>query len=160
MTAENEPRVLHSNNSRAWAPEYGDIAVTTHLHPITGDPLDFDYKWIGPPKTLVQYTGWIGATHHIPQDLHPGQTLTFGPYRLRVIDNDYMRGSYVCYRDGARAWVALYQTTLARHARYAYHRLIATAGVWGLATWHTGTIPTWRDGHLLRRFAAWIGRAR
>jgi hypothetical protein len=86
-------------------------------------------------------------------DPMPGQVVTLGPYRLRLItgeDWNYM--AVYAMHDGwkARAYALWYRA--AKPLRRTYHRLILTAAVWGLARFQQYVEPSWRDLHIVRRW--------
>lgn len=86
--------------------------------------------------------------------LRPGDQLTIGPYRVRVVETNFMMRSVVVVRDGPlwRAWLAA--SRAGRLADLVYRRLIITAAVWRLAHYDQGRVPTWRDLYVVQ----WLQR--
>lgn len=90
-------------------------------------------------------------------ELRPGDQLTIGPYRVRVVETDFMMRSVVVVRDGPlwRAWLAA--SRVGRLADLAYRRLIITAAVWGAADYDQGRMPSWRDLYAVQALRRWKG---
>lgn len=117
------------------------------------------YRWVdgGNHITVINASDLMIAASKRKVPMRPGSVFYLGSLRLRIVDVGQEIGVYVSL-DGWRA--RLY--SLAYHAldlvNLVYHRLILTAWVWGLADIEPGTVPEWRDLHIVKwvkRVAKW-----
>lgn len=100
---------------------------------------------------------WLSADY-FPRELRPGEVVTAGPYRVRIVEVDF---SYMAYRVVEERVFAFLVPPLYRirwHLGRALARVIMTAAVWGLASWERNAIPSWRNVHALAWLARKVGR--
>lgn len=104
-----------------------------------GDPRVASYSW-------YQHQFRIEPTS--PANIKLGTKIVAGSLRLMVVDRGC--GDYVyVMRDGWRASLRWRWRKVRRVLEIFRSRLIITAAVWGLATVGRGTVPVWKDIHLL-----------
>jgi hypothetical protein len=117
-----------------------------------GEPERREYDWQGGRVVCIsrQVLGHVSG-------YKPGmKVFSVGPFRLRVIDEDYRR--VYCVREGPAGWALALWIATYKALDKVYRRLVITVAVWGLAQWNDATVPTWRDVHVLRRLAGWLKR--
>lgn len=119
----------------------GYITETQVTNPLGLEAIE--YNWIGGKVALVSRR-YLTTTAK-----HNRSTFWIGPYRLRVIEDSPCLADVFVMRDGwhARGVQAAYRVT--RYAQRFYAKCIFTLAVWGLADFHPGWPPSWRDVHCL-----------
>ena len=103
-----------------------------------------EYKWIGPPETLVSWR--LLDEWEITTGNPWAEIINIGPYRLKLIENSYT-GYYNRYiRMDYPFWrVHVFWHRANRLIDLFYRRLIITLAVWKLAHYNPAVIPSWRD---------------
>lgn len=114
-----------------------------------------EFSWEGGERVEVSYRLMQHKSVYITRR---GNLLTIGPYRLRIIEGDPCRATYLCMRDGWKAhlWWGAYRAS--HILETIYRRLIITAAVWGLGRYVDNAFPTWRDVYMLDWLARKLGR--
>lgn len=134
--------------------EYAEIECEYIYHPAEGYLEQIKCQWVGDHTvaeidrrllypTDANVVGWAQWANE--------DTLLLGGLRLRVIDSLDPRYLIRVTQDG---WRALYLRRYYRFqnwGRLIYARLLHTARLWNLATFHNGKTPSWRDLHIFRR---------
>lgn len=109
------------------------------LHEVTG------YRTKGGPYFLAECPD---------RTYKPGDVVHIGPFRFRYVAFAVQYLADILVLDNPLALPRVWRYWTKQYARNAYHRLILTLYVWGLAEHHRAAVPSWRDVPFLRRVAA------
>ena len=103
-----------------------------------------DYSWEGPPEVLISHDLLCELNFTI--DNH--EKINIGPYRLRLIENDYWQGrSHYIRMDYPLWWLRVLSYRMTRVFDLIYRRFILTLAVWGMADYNAAAIPHRKDIH-------------
>jgi hypothetical protein len=127
--------------------EYQDEFFLTEMSPKT------DFLWQRRADQTLRPTDIVvlDAYRCTRTELEPGALIVRGPYRLRMIERDFLRRYLVCVPDNAFGKLNALRLRVGRWLEGVGYRLILTAEVWDMASVDRGSIPSWRDVHVLRR---------
>ena len=111
----------------------------------------YTYQWEGGKIAGVSRYGLIKHLGLEADDYGQGDVFYLGPFRLRVVEVDYLSDSLLVMRDGwpALAMIKLYSLT--RYLELIKYRFILTLVVWKLAYCEPGAKPQWRDVYLVEK---------
>lgn len=137
----------------ATAPITGDIIIHDERDPLLHSIEARRYEWHGGDLARVSYSyPWAG----VPQGARPGDWLTIGPYRVRVIEDADFAQQYIVSREAAwRSWLRYQAVRHTPMVGLAYRRMILTLAIWRLADVREYTVPSWRDIRLAKRIRVW-----
>lgn len=125
---------------------YGAVKVSICTTLPNGRNL-FDYDWIGGDIGLI-------STYHtdLPNDAKPGDVLTLGAIRMRVIEcNFMMRGYKVLRLKDNFDWLRYYWYRCKIVAQDVDYRLLATLAIWDFADVPMGEYPSWHHVKGIKR---------
>lgn len=122
------------------------------------DGVVFPLVWEGGPIARIDTEVLMRETRRkiMPK---AGDVVMLNYWRLRVIEFEPWRRSYIVMVDG---WPARYRVPLAkvhRVVRKVNARLILTAAVWGLAKWSDVVEPRWQDVYVVDWVVKQLGKA-
>lgn len=134
--------------------EEGTIIGTVHRTKVLGKYIEeVTYKWEGGPKCKMRWEFIEQSNPRIVKYSEDKHQIQLGPYILHVIEDDVMRGEYVCIREDYPFWyVVVWWHNSTRWLDLVYRRLIVTLSIWGLAEYTPAA--SWHDIYLIQ----WLKR--
>lgn len=122
------------------------------MAPESGRPYPIAWHWSG---GNVAHLSEMEARRQIGRDLAPGEEVTLGSLRLRVLwRGDFCRMGYAVTRELRWAWWYRFRHCVTKRWDLFFARLILTLCIWGLADYTPGARPSWRDIRLVARTRA------
>jgi len=104
------------------------------------------FTWEGPKKTeiSVEFLSSLGSGNIYQYRV--GDVVQIGPFRLKLYDINYYRGTFLAVRiDYPFWWLIPGRHHVSRILFIAYQRVIMTLAIWGLADYDPTAYLSWRN---------------